>query len=120
MTLNAYRAAVARAETPRATEYRLISEITGEMMAAEAAGARGGALIPTLHRNREMWAAFATDCASEGNGLPPALRAQIISLALWVDGFTSDVMSGRELLSELIGLNRTIMEGLRGEQRAAA
>lgn len=120
MTLEAYRAARSRAETPRAAEYRLLGEITGEMMDAAAAGVTGALLMEPLHRNRQMWGAFATDCGAVGNGLPPLLRAQIISLALWVDRYTSDVMSGREPIGELIALNKTIMEGLRGERLAAA
>ncbi|WP_448661344.1 flagellar biosynthesis regulator FlaF [Sphingomonas sp. CJ20] len=119
MTLNAYRAAVSRAETPRSTEYRLMSEITGEMMDAETAGLRGALLMPALHRNRQMWSAFATDCGARGNGLPIELRAQIISLGLWVERFTSDVVAGREPIGELIAINRTIMEGLRNERLAA-
>lgn len=119
MTLSAYQAARSRAETPRAAEYRLMSEITGEMMDAEAAGLKGAMLMQPLHRNREMWSAFVTDCGAKGNGLPDVLRAQIISLGLWVERFTSDVMAGREPIGELIAVNRTIMEGLRGERLAA-
>lgn len=120
MTINAYQAARSRAETPRSTEYRLMSEITGEMMDAETSGMKGAMLMHPLHRNREMWSAFATDCGATGNGLPRELRAQIISLGLWVERFTSDVVAGREPIGELISLNRTIMDGLRGEVRAAA
>ncbi|TGX54233.1 flagellar biosynthesis regulator FlaF [Sphingomonas gei] len=119
MTLTAYQHARSRAETPRAAEFRLMSQITGEMMDAETAGLKGAMLMQPLHRNREMWSAFATDCGATGNGLPNELRAQIISLALWVERFTSDVVSGREPLGELISLNRTIMEGLRGQRLAA-
>ena len=68
MPLSAYQAARSRAETPRSTEHRLLSEITGEMMAAQASGATGAALMPALFRNREMWSAFATDCGASGNG----------------------------------------------------
>lgn len=120
MTLHAYQAALSRAETPRDTEYRLIREITGEMMEAERNGLKGALLIDSLHRNREMWSAFATDCGAKGNGLPPQLRAQIVSIALWVERHTSAVMAGREKIADLISVNRTIMEGLRGEHLAAA
>lgn len=120
MTLGAYQAARARAETPRSAELRLLGEITGEMMEAEERGLRGALLMSSLHRNRQMWTAFSTDCGITGNGLPGELRAQIISLALWVDRFTSDVVAGREPIRELIEINRVIMEGLRGPQRVAA
>jgi len=119
MTLTAYQNARSRAETPRAAEFRLMSQITGEMMDAETAGLKGAMLMAPLHRNREMWSAFATDCGATGNGLPNELRAQIISLGLWVERFTSDVVAGRESIGELISLNRTIMEGLRGQRLAA-
>lgn len=119
MSVTAYQRAANRVETPRATEHRLIQEITLEMMAAQEAGQTGLALARPLHRNREMWNAFAADCGAPGNALPQQLRAQIISLALWVDRFTSDVIGGRENIGELVGLNRTIMEGLRGERLAA-
>lgn len=119
MTLTAYQAARSRAETPRAAELRLMSEITGEMIAAQEAGLKGAMLMPALHRNRQIWSAFVADCGATGNGLPVPLRAQIISLGLWVDRFTSDVIAGREPVSELIALNRTIMDGLRTQRLAA-
>ena len=117
--LNAYRRAISRAESPRDTEHRLLGQITGEMIAARDAKLSGAALATPLHRNREMWSAFATDCGAQGNGLPPILRAQIISLALWVDRYTSDVAVGRDSIAALIDLNRNIMDGLRGEALAA-
>lgn len=119
MTINAYQAARSRAETPRAAEHRLLSQITGEMMEAEAAGLTGAALAASLHRNREMWAVFTTDCGSPGNGLPDELRASIISLGLFVQRFTSEVIAGREPIGELIALNRTMMEGLPPQRLAA-
>lgn len=119
MSLNAYQAALSRAETPRATEHRLISEITGEMMEAEAKGLKGAMVMPILHRNREMWAAFSSDCSMDGNGLPMELRASIISLGLWVERFTSDVVSGREPIGELIAVNRLVLDGLRTQRMAA-
>lgn len=120
MTLNAYQAARARAETPRSAELRLLGEITGEMMEAEERGLKGALLMPPLHRNRQMWNAFSNDCNDPNNGLPRDLRAQIVSIGLWVDRFTSDVIAGRERIRELIEVNRTIMEGLRVPHRVAA
>ena len=88
-------------------------------MAAEAAGLKGAALMPALHRNRQVWSTFAADCGAAGNGLPAPLRAQIVSLALWIDRLTSQVVTGKEPLAELISLNKTIMEGLAGQSLAA-
>lgn len=119
MSVAAYQRVRTIAESPRATEYRLVSEITGEMIAARDGAVRGAALMPTLHRNREMWNTFAAACGTAGNGLPDGLRASIISLSLWVDRYTSDVVSGREPIDELIAVNRLIIEGLAPEAMAA-
>ena len=114
MFLHAYQRARTLVDDPRATEHRLMSQITGDMLSARDAGLKGAALMPVLHRNREVWEAFSSACGARGNLLPDALRASIISIGLWVDRFTSDVVAGREPIDELIGINRTIIEGLAG------
>ena len=114
MSLTAYHRARSIVETPRQVERRLMIEITGEMVQARDAGHTRGALMPTLHRNREAWRTFGTVCGAVGNALPNGLRASIFSLALWVDHFTSDVIAGRESIDDLIDVNRDIIEGLSG------
>ena len=120
MSLDVYRRVRGIAESPRATEYRLMSEVTGDMINARDAGLSGAALMPALHRNREVWSTFSSLCASPGNQLPATLRASIISLALWVERFTTDVVLGRDSIDELISVNRAIIEGLAGENLTAA
>ncbi|PTS72274.1 flagellar FlaF family protein [Sphingomonas sp. HMWF008] len=114
MSLNAYLRARTIVETPRQAERRLMLEITGEMIQARDAGLSNGALMPALHRNREVWRTFSAVCGSVGNTLPDGLRASIISLALWVDHFTSEVITGRESIDDLIAVNRDIIDGLSG------
>ena len=120
MSLAAYQSVRRFAETPRSTEQRLIGQITGQMMQAREKALRGNALMEVLHRNREMWNVFSNDCAAPGNQLPAPLRAGIVSLALWVDRFTSDVAAGRETIDDLIEVNRSVMEGLSAAADAAA
>ena len=115
MSLDAYRRVRSIAETPRAQEYRLMSQITGEMIKARDTGLAGAALMPTLHRNREVWSTFSALCGAPGNQLPAELRASIISIALWVERYTSDVVAGRDTIEELIEVNRSIIEGLASE-----
>ncbi len=119
MSLDAYRRARAIAETPRAMEYRLMGQITGEMIEARDAGLSGAALMPALHRNREVWSTFSALCGAPGNQLPDGLRAGIISIALWVERYTSDVVRGRDSIDDLILVNRAIMDGLAPENIAA-
>lgn len=114
LSLAAYQRVAHVAETSRRTEQRLFAEITAALGAAWEGGQRGAALMPALHRNRELWTTLSADCGAAGNGLPDALRASIISLALWVDRFTSDVVAGREPVEPLLEINRAMMEGLGG------
>ncbi|MFN7400383.1 MAG: flagellar biosynthesis regulator FlaF [Sandaracinobacter sp.] len=118
MPLSAYQRARQVSETPRSTEHRLLGEITAGLMQARDQGLAGPALMDVLHRNREVWQAFAADCGLPGNGLPAQLRASIMSIALWVDRHISLVMAGREDLEPLIDVNRLVMQGLEGEARA--
>lgn len=119
MSLDAYRRAQSIAETPRATEYRLMSQITGELIEARDSGLKGVALMPALHRNREVWSTFSSLCGAPGNKLPDELRASIISIALWVERHTSEVVTGRDSIDDLIEVNRAIIDGLANENLAA-
>lgn len=112
MSLNAYQRTRTITETARSTERRLMMQITGDLIAARDAGKAGAALMPALFRNRELWSALASACAARGNALPDTLRASIVSIGLWVDRYTSDVVAGRDRIDPLIEVNRTIIEGL--------
>ena len=120
MSLAAYQRVRSIAEAPRATEYRLIGEISREMRTAWDAGMRGPSLMPALHRNREMWGTFAAACGAPGNQLPEPLRAAIISIALWVDRHTSAVVAGHEPIDALLEVNGDMLAGLGGEAPEAA
>lgn len=120
MSLNAYRRAQEIGASPRGTEYRLMSQITAEMIAARDAGLAGVKLMPALHRNRRAWSTFSTVCSAPDNQLPEDLRARIISLAIFVDRHTTEVVCGREAVDDLIHLNRAIIDGLSAENREAA
>ncbi len=69
-------------------------------------------LIEAVHWNRRLWDTLMTDCASPDNQLPEALSAQIISVAIWVSKYSSEVVRKGAGMDPLITVNRTIMEGL--------
>ncbi len=52
------------------------------------------------------------DCVDEENILSDQTRAGIISLAIWVDKHSRDVLRGKAEIAPLIEVNRSIMEGL--------
>ncbi len=112
MPVTAYQKAQRAAENPRNAEYRLFGQVTGALMDAQTAGARGASLIDAIDWNRRLWSTLAVDCMNDGNQLPKELRAQIISLSLWVTKYSSQVMQEGEPLEPLIDINRTIMQGL--------
>ena len=120
MSLQAYQQASARAEPPRNMEYRLFGQVTRALMEAEKADeADLQTRMDALDWNRRLWSALATDCASPDNALPPPVRAQMISLSLWVSRHTSAVMRREEEFGPLIDINRIIMQGLAGQSEAA-
>src|SRR5579872_7162349 len=107
MSLQAYQRASEQAEAPKQTEYRLFGLVTRALMDAAAkdeSDARGR--MRALHWNRRLWSTLAADCANPSNALPMQLRANIISLSIWVDRHTSQVMRGEEQIQALIDINR--------------
>lgn len=114
MSLGAYQKTQKITENPRETEYRLFGQVTHALMGIRGVDRQDKSVIDALDWNRRMWAVLATDCGSDGNGLGNQLRAQIISLSIWVSKHSTEVMRGTEDVEPLIEINTTIMEGLRG------
>lgn len=65
-----------------------------------------------LDANRKLWNVLSADCSAPENKLPMQLRAQIISLALWVARYSSSVLRDGAEVDPLIDVNRAMMEGL--------
>jgi flagellar protein FlaF len=120
MSIQAYQNAAKKTEGPRQTEYRAFAAATrGLMDAASLPDTEVGRRAEALALNRRLWSLLAADCAAEGNSLPQGLRAQIISLSLFVDRHSSAVMRNGAAFDVLIDINRTIMQGLAPAQAAA-
>lgn len=120
MTLNAYENARKTTESPQQTEYRLFVEVTRALMEVRECVKTDPKLHDALHWNRRMWSTFATDCAIEGNNLPKMLRAQIISLSIWVGKHSSKIIREDEDIQALIDVNKSVMEGLAMQERNAS
>jgi flagellar protein FlaF len=112
MTLRAYQKAQAAGESPRGAEYRLFGQVTGALIDAQSTGVKGKPLVDAIDWNRRLWSTLAVDCLDEGNRLPKELRAQIVSLSLWVNKYSGEVMRKGATLEPLIDVNRNIMQGL--------
>lgn len=121
MSIQAYQNAARKTETPRQTEFRAFAQATrGLIDAASFPVDEVGRRAEALAVNRRLWSLLASDCAGEGNSLPQGLRAQIISLSMFVDRHSSAVMRHGASLDVLIDINRTIMQGLAPAQQAMA
>lgn len=116
MSLQAYKTASTRAETPREAEYRLFGQVTRALMHASTLDKTQFAeRMDALDWNRRLWSALGTACSEPSNALPAPLRAQIISLSLFVGRHTSMVARGEDDFSTLIDINRMIMQGLNSQ-----
>ena len=121
MSVQAYQQAAARAESPRDIEYRLFGQVTRALMTASETGMDAiGARMDALDWNRRLWSVLAADCASHANPLPEALRANIISLSLWVNRHTSAIMRNEAEFGPLIDVNKMMMQGLEPRSEDAA
>ena len=65
-----------------------------------------------LDRNRRLWSMLQDNLCMDENQLPQPLKDQLITLASWVEGYTTKVIEGDGDLTALIAVNTTIMEGL--------
>jgi len=112
MSIKAYQRAATQAEQPRDLEYRAFGQVTAGLLRVQAEPPAPAVMADALDANRRLWNLLSADCAAPENQLPPALRGQIISLAMWVARYSSEVLRDGADVEPLIDINRTMMEGL--------
>jgi flagellar protein FlaF len=112
MSIKAYQRAATQADTPRDLEYRAFGQVTAVLVRVKEEKPAIAAIAEALDANRRLWNVLAADCAVPENRLPLALRGQIISLAMWVARYSSEVLRDGADVEPLIDINRTMMEGL--------
>ena len=112
MSVAAYQKVNQNTENPRQTEYRAFAIFTRALEEAEEKGPV--AVVKAVADNNQLWLTLQMDLASEANQLPKELRAQLLSISLWVNRYSSAAMKGEASLEPLISVNKQIMDGLRG------
>lgn len=112
MSIKAYQRAATQAESPRELEYRAFGQVTAGLVRAKEENLVAAPLAEALDANRRLWNMLAADCSLPKNQLPLDLRGQIISLAMFVARYSSQVLRDGEEIDPLIDINRTMMEGL--------
>jgi flagellar protein FlaF len=102
--------------TPRAAEYDVIARVTRRL---SAAAARRKEDYPTfamaLSDNERLWSTLAADVATDGNGLPQALRARLFYLFRFTAEHSRKIRSGDATPEVLVEINTAVLRGLRGE-----
>jgi flagellar protein FlaF len=70
--------------------------------------------VEAIYFVRRLWGIFIEDLAKPENGLPDKLRADLVSVGLWMMRETEEIRQGRSSnFAGLIDVSRTISEGLR-------
>jgi flagellar protein FlaF len=116
-----YTAASTPIRTARGIEYAVFAQVTHRMNAVDPADRSAfPRLAQAVIDNQRLWSTLAEDLMLDSNGLPVALRAQLLSLAEFVRAHSLAVLGKRGSIAPLIDINTAIMKGLRGNAEAAA
>lgn len=110
MSYKTYQAVQARSDTPQQAEYRLLADITRRLISIE--DVKDPRSVETVYDNIAIWSTFAADLMLPENPLPDSLKAQMISLFLWVERHSQQVLKGGASTGPLIDVNKSIMAGL--------
>ncbi len=111
----AYKSQTAPVRTTRGSEYEAFAFVTRKLHAAANQSAKvTPQLAEAIDLNRRLWTMLATDAADDGNLLPDALRASIISLYEFTRTQSRKVLKGQGAVSVLIEINAAMMRGLNG------
>lgn len=112
---SAYTSQAAPVRTTRGSEYEAFAHVTRKLHETAKGSAKvTPQLAEAIDLNRRLWTLLATDAADEGNLLPDALRAGVISLYEFTIKQGRKVLRGQGDVSVLIEINASIMRGLNG------
>lgn len=118
MGIQQYRTAQRQAESPQQSEYRVLAEVTRRLLAVE--DVKAPEAVQALYDNAAVWGTFAADVSMPENPLPEALKAQILSLYLWVERHSRQVGRGGARIQPLVDVNKAVMAGLAAQASAAS
>jgi flagellar biosynthesis activator protein FlaF len=117
--LSAYRKTVVATSTGRDLEANVLTRAAQNLKDCQTRWGQDGhreRLDSALRINQRIWTIFQSELARDDNPLPVQIRNDILSLSLFIDRRTIDIMAtpAPEKLDALIRININIAEGLRG------
>jgi flagellar protein FlaF len=125
MSVSAYKSVIRENESPRQIERRVFAKITADLERyaedfdysetyLERLELLAAGLRQALQENLKLWSALKFDLSSPNNALPPALRAGLLSIAIYVERETGKITGGETGALELVEVNRSVLDGLSG------
>lgn len=97
----------------RDRERQLLSRSINLLVAARAAGRDSNEAIEAVNFLNRVWASLMEDLGSPDNALPRELRANIISIGLWLLRGAEDIRQGRsDDFDGLIEVSQIIRDGI--------
>jgi flagellar protein FlaF len=100
-------------QTARARERMALDHAVGLLQLASKSGPNSRDAIEALVFCHRLWALLIEDLAHPENHLPTKLRADLISIGLWIMRETEEIRQGRsENFEGIIQVTRAISEGL--------
>lgn len=103
-------------ETPqgaRQRERQAIERSIELLQAADKAGPQSREAVEALHFARKLWAILVEDLAKPENDLPQKLRADLISIGLWLMREAEEIRLDKSTnFKGMIEVSETIRDGL--------
>lgn len=97
----------------RAREHDAIGRAVALLERAREAGPTSEEAEQALIYTRRLWSIFLEDLSGRGNDLPEDLRAQLISIGLWIMKEVERLRAGAtQSFDDLIEINAIIRDGL--------
>ena len=94
-------------------ERELLTRSIDMLSAAAAVGHGSMEAVEALHFTNRIWTTFVDDLGSSDNALPKELRANLISIGLWLLRETEDIRQGRtDNFEGLIEVSQIIRDGI--------
>lgn len=97
----------------RAREHDALDRAVALLEAAQGTGAQSPEGQEALNYLRRLWTIFIDDLGSNGNDLPEDLRAQLISIGIWIMKEIERLRTGaQDSFGDLIEITAIIRDGL--------
>jgi flagellar protein FlaF len=97
----------------REREKAALHTANAKLAVAKARGALTPEAFEATDFVKRLWTAFIADLSNEENGLPPDLRASLISIGLWIRREADLIDQGKSSNFEgIMDINQLIADGL--------